>query len=161
MNTSLLFAFMAAGSLGIASAQAQSGPEEPIVPLFNPPAAVVSDQTARVVQRLPAPADDPLEALGNAFDVQEDERPWSTTTSIRLQAKQGDGIGQWVPFLSVAREVGSVEDRERLGIGGGLAYYFAPNASFASELLYFGDRGNSNNAWERETRITLAFRIDF
>ena len=63
--------------------------------------------------------------------------------------------------MSVAREVGAVEDRERLGIGGGLAYYFAPNANFGTELLYFGDRGNSNNAWERETRVTARFQFEF
>jgi len=103
----------------------------------------------------------PFDALGNIFDVQDSERPWSTTTSVRLQAKTDEGLNRWVPFASVAREVAAVEDRERLGAGGGMAYHVTTDSAFFTEVLYFGDRMNSGNAWDRETRFTLGFQFSF
>jgi hypothetical protein len=105
--------------------------------------------------------DDPLAALGNIFDVADTERPWSTTTSIRLQAKTDEGLNRWVPFITVARELGAVEDRERLGVGGGMNYHITANTAFVTELLYFGDRLDSGNAWDRETRFTVGFQFTF
>lgn len=103
-----------------------------------------------------------LDQLGNFIDVgEEEERPWSRTMSMRLQARPGRPTGAIVPFISLAREEGALQDRERLGIGGGMAYYVAPDVSVATELLYFGDRGNSNNAWERETRWSVRLQWEF
>jgi len=105
--------------------------------------------------------EDPFAALGNIFDVQDMERPWSVTTSIRLQAKTDEGLNRWVPFATVAREVAAVEDKERLGMGGGMSYHIAGDTSFYTEVLYFGDRMNSGNAWDRETRFTMGFQFTF
>jgi hypothetical protein len=102
-----------------------------------------------------------FDTLGNFFDVgAEDVRPWSTTTSVHLLAGQ-QAVGALVPFASFAREEAALQDRDRIGLGGGMAYYVAPGASIASEMLYFGDRGNSNDTWERETRFSLQFSIQF
>jgi hypothetical protein len=81
--------------------------------------------------------------------------------TLRLQALPGHPKGAIVPFVSVAREEGALQDRERLGIGGGMAYYVAQDVSVATELVYFGDRGNSNNTWERETRFSVRLQWEF
>jgi hypothetical protein len=108
----------------------------------------------------PVPGSD-LETLGRYFDVAESDRPWSATTSVHLLGNTGLGSGQWVPFASVAREVAMSDEEERLGYGGGLSYYTTDKMSIGTELLYFGSRGDSNDAFEKESRMMLQLQWEF
>jgi hypothetical protein len=131
---------------------------------LNDPSALPSTQAREEVEmiRSALPSETGFfDALGNVFDMPEDDiRPWSRTTAVHLLAGE-QKIGEWVPFAAFAREEGALQDQERIGVGGGMSYYVAPHASVNTEMLYFGDRGNSNNAWERETRFSLRFQWEF
>jgi hypothetical protein len=97
-----------------------------------------------------------LEALGDMFDVDEDERPWSDTTTVHVLAPTGGGF---VPFVTVAHEVDSLDLYDRYGLGGGAQITIGKNTTLGTELIYFGDRLNSENA--KETRMMAHLEIQF
>ena len=97
-----------------------------------------------------------LDALGEMFDVSEDERPWSDTTAVHVLAPTGGGF---VPFVTVAHEVDSLDIYDRYGLGGGAQITIGKNTTIGTEVIYFGDRLNSENA--RETRMMAHLEIQF
>jgi hypothetical protein len=97
-----------------------------------------------------------LDALSEMFDVDEDERPWSDTTTVHVLAATGGGF---VPFVTVAHEVDSLDVYDRYGLGGGAQITVGKNTTLGTELIYFGDRLNNENA--RETRMMAHLEIQF
>jgi hypothetical protein len=120
--------------------------------------APASSQTAKewAFIRSEVVGPDELEALGDLFDVDEDERPWSDTTTVHVLAPTGGGF---VPFVTVAHEVDSLDLYERYGLGGGAQISLGKNTTIGTELIYFGDRLNSENA--KETRMMAHLEIQF
>ena len=104
---------------------------------------------------------DPLDALGELFDIDQSDRPWSSTTTVHLLALGGDVLGRLVPFASVAHEVDSLDAFERIGIGGGAQFRISSHATFNAELLHFGDQSGYNATLSRETRFLARIEIDF
>ncbi len=99
---------------------------------------------------------DLLDALAERFDVNDDERPWSTTTTVHMLATTKDWL---VPFATLAYELDSVETYDRFGLGGGLEFKFNDNTTLGGEAIYFGDR--VEDTLPRETRFLAKFEIDF
>ena len=104
-----------------------------------------------------APA--PGESLLPDLDVLESERPWSTTTTVHLMNERD--LHTFIPFVSIAREVDSLDIAQRFGLGGGTLFRIDPHASFSAEMLYLEDRLMQNPMFAPETRAFLRFQIDF
>ncbi len=97
-----------------------------------------------------------LDALAEMFDVDEEERPWSDTTTVHVLAPTGNWF---VPFATVAHEVDSLDNYDRLGIGGGAQMTIGKDMTVGTELIYFGERLNDANV--RETRLLTRLQIQF
>ncbi len=97
-----------------------------------------------------------LDALGEMFDVNEEERPWSDTTTVHVLAPTGNWF---VPFATVAHEVDSLDTYDRYGLGGGAQMTIGKNTTLGTELIYFGERLNDANV--RETRVMAHLEIQF
>jgi hypothetical protein len=139
--------------------------ERALLPYLNDPTLIpnrwVRDDVEMLRAAVSRPGDGFLDLMGNLFDVNdEDVRPWSTTTVVHLLAGK-QVTGAVVPFASFAREESALQDEDRMGAGGGLAYYVAPSASIATEALYFGQRGNESSAFDKEARFSIHFQIQF
>jgi len=99
-----------------------------------------------------------LDKLGEMFDLDETERPWSTTTNVHVLAPLEEPV---VPFMSVAYETDSLDEYDRFGIGGGAKINFTKDVSFSTEVLYFGDHSDYNETLSRETRMLARLEIEF
>jgi hypothetical protein len=102
---------------------------------------------------------DNLERLSQLFDVDEKERPWSTTTTVHLMAPTNSWL---VPFATIAHEVDVNEDLSRFGIGAGAMILFNKNVNFGAEIIRFsGDRSSTNDAFSSETRFWTRLQVEF
>jgi hypothetical protein len=99
-----------------------------------------------------------LDKFGEMFDVDETERPWSTTTNVHVLAPTHDWF---VPFATVAHEVDSLDQFERYGFGGGTLINIDEHTTFGTEILYFGDQSDYNDTLSRETRLIARLQIEF
>ncbi|HUO07391.1 MAG TPA: hypothetical protein VM008_03755 [Phycisphaerae bacterium] len=91
------------------------------------------------------------------FDLQDDdERPWSTTTTVHVLSSTDDWLA---PFATLAYEEDSLENNDRIGLGGGLQFRFDRNTTLGGEAIYFAD--HPNDSLPRETRFLAKFEIDF
>jgi hypothetical protein len=99
---------------------------------------------------------DLLDSLAERFDVNDDERPWSTTTTVHMLASTKDWL---VPFATLAYEEDSLETYDRFGLGGGIQFNLDEHTTFGAEAIYFGD--HVNDSLNRETRVLAKFEIDF
>jgi len=97
-----------------------------------------------------------LDALAQRFDINDDERPWSTTTTVHMLSSTTDFLA---PFATLAYEEDSLEEYQRFGLGGGLQLNLDSHTTFGAEAFYFGDR--LNDTMSRETRFLAKFEIDF
>jgi hypothetical protein len=97
-----------------------------------------------------------LDALAERFDINDDERPWSTTTTVHMLSSTTDFVA---PFATLAYEEDSLEEYQRFGLGGGLQLNLDTHTTFGAEAFYFGDR--LNDTMSRETRFLAKFEIDF
>jgi hypothetical protein len=130
-------------------------PEQPNTFTWRSPASThFAEESAFLRSIVVGP--DFLDALAERFDVADDERPWSTTTTVHVLATTKDWL---VPFATLAYELDSVETYDRFGLGGGLEFKFDDNTTLGGEAIYFGDR--VDDALPRETRFLAKFEIDF
>lgn len=130
----------------------------PALPDLNAVAATPDDLAEWNLLRYSVTGPQGLDALGDMLDMDETERPWSTTTTVHLLAKFGTPV---VPFFSVAHEVDALDNFDRFGLGGGMLYQLTPNAAITTEILYFNDQSNYNETLSRETRMMARLEIDF
>ncbi len=92
------------------------------------------------------------DAVGNMFDVTEDERPWSDTTSVHVLAPTGN---PFIPFATVAYEIDSIEVYDRIGLGGGAQIALDKNITLGADLIYFGDRLDETTSHETHAMARL------
>ncbi len=130
-------------------------PEQPNTFTWRSPASTHFEEESAFLRSIVV-GPDFLDALAERFDVNDDERPWSTTTTVHVLASTKDWL---VPFATLAYELDSVETYDRFGLGGGLEFKFDNNTTLGGEAIYFGDR--VDDALPRETRFLAKFEIDF
>jgi hypothetical protein len=107
-----------------------------------------------------------LEHLAELFDVQEDDRPWATTTTVHILSSTDAAPGTLVPFATLAHEVDINEDFERIGIGAGAMIILGKNANIGAEIIQFGGGGNTasdraNDLFSTETRFLTRLQLSF
>jgi hypothetical protein len=104
-----------------------------------------------------------LERLGSLFDVEEDERPWSTVTTVHILTSSHSDPGSLVPFATVAHEVDVNEDMSRIGIGAGAMLILSKHATLGAEVVHFGDSGDhaANDSFSTETRFLARLQLSF
>jgi hypothetical protein len=105
------------------------------------------------------PAPSALDRVGKLLNLEETQRPWSTTTTLQLQAPMKGAVE---PFIAVAHESHVTDDRARIGYGAGARIKVGRNASFATEVLHFsGETAALNSSFAAETRAMVRFQIEF
>jgi hypothetical protein len=102
-----------------------------------------------------------FDRLATLLDVDEVERPWSTTTTVHFMAAE-PARGKLVPFATLAHEIDVNEDFERLGIGAGAMIILQKNISLGAEVIYLGsDRSSLNAGFNREALFMSRLQIEF
>jgi hypothetical protein len=130
-------------------------PEQPNTFTWRAPASTNFEAESAFLRTMVV-GPDFLDGLAERFDVNDDERPWSTTTTVHMLASTKDFFE---PFATFAYEEDSVETYDRLGMGGGLQFRFDDNTTLGAEAIYFSDR--VSDALPRETRFLAKFELDF
>ncbi|MGN6368728.1 MAG: hypothetical protein ACTHN5_10735 [Phycisphaerae bacterium] len=136
----------------------QFRPEQPNTFTWRSPASTHFEDESRFLRSVVV-GKDFFETLGERFDMlDDDERPWSTTTTVHMLASTKDWL---TPFATLAYEEDSLEAEDRFGLGGGIQFNFDRNrnTTFGTEVIYFGDHVNAS--LPRETRFLAKFEIDF
>jgi hypothetical protein len=140
-------------AVGENSLKAAHHPSDPM--LWTAPPSSRSAEQWEFMQKLVL-GPDFWDKVGDMFDVNDDERPWSTTTSVHVLAPTGN---PFVPFATVAYEVDSIEVYDRIGLGGGAQISLSKNITLGADLVYFGDRLNETTS--QETRAMARLEIQF
>jgi hypothetical protein len=107
-----------------------------------------------------------LEQLADRFDVQEEDRPWASTTTVHILSDPDARPGTLVPFATLAHEIDINEDYERIGIGAGAMIILGKNANIGAEIIHFGGGGNTgsdraNDLFSTETRFLARLQFSF
>jgi hypothetical protein len=100
-----------------------------------------------------------IERLGDMLDVDEQERPWATTTTVHFLAPSG---GLLLPFATLAHQIDADEDFERFGLGAGAMLILDKHATLGAEVIYYGaDHASSNSGFNRETQFLARLQIEY